>query len=68
MPYLRGVGTRATGEDGEIIVPEEVQRRRDLNTLADQMTYLREMASEASGTWWEHHSTLSATFAIHYRK
>jgi hypothetical protein len=40
MPYLRGVGTRLTGDDGEIVIPQEVQRRRDLNTLADQMTYL----------------------------
>jgi len=47
MPYLRGVGERVLGET---MIPKEVQRRRDLNTLADQMTFLREMVGEGLGT------------------
>jgi hypothetical protein len=38
--YARGVVKRATGQ---IIVPEDVQRRRDLNTLSGVMQYLREL-------------------------
>jgi hypothetical protein len=34
MPYLRGIEERTSGE---IVIPQEVQRRRDLNTLADQV-------------------------------
>ena len=36
--YARGVVKRTTGQ---ILVPEDVQRRRDLNTLSDVMQYLR---------------------------
>ena len=32
MPYIRGAGQRVTGK---VVIPEEVQARRDLNTLAD---------------------------------
>ena len=42
--YARGVVKRATGQ---IIVPEDVQRRRDLNTLSDVMQYLRELNGRA---------------------
>jgi hypothetical protein len=34
MPYLRGIEERTSGE---IVIPQQVQRRRDLNTLADQV-------------------------------
>jgi hypothetical protein len=37
-PYARGTFHRGTGH---IVVPEEVQRRRDLNTLSDMLRYLR---------------------------
>lgn len=33
-PYLRGAIARVTGED---VIPEEVQHRRDLDTLADML-------------------------------
>ena len=38
MPYLRGTVERTTGMN---IIPTEVEHRRDLDTLADMMTYLR---------------------------
>jgi hypothetical protein len=38
MPYLRGTAERLTGQD---VIPAEVRHRRDLDTLADMMTYLR---------------------------
>ena len=38
MPYLRGTVERTTGVN---IIPAEVEHRRDLDTLADMMTYLR---------------------------
>ncbi len=37
-PYLRGAIARVTGED---VIPKEVQHRRDLDTLADMLQYLR---------------------------
>ena len=37
-PYFRGTVARLTGQD---IIPAEIQHRRDLDTLADEMTYLR---------------------------
>jgi hypothetical protein len=37
-PYFRGTVARLTGDD---IIPEETQHRRDLETLADMMKYLR---------------------------
>ncbi len=37
-PYLRGTIERLTGQN---IVPAEVEHRRDLDTLAEVMTYLR---------------------------
>jgi hypothetical protein len=37
-PYFRGTIARLTGQD---IIPSEVQHRRDLDTLADVMNYLR---------------------------
>jgi hypothetical protein len=39
-PYLRGMVQRLTGER---VVPEDVQHRRDLNTLSDELTYLRSL-------------------------
>jgi len=42
--YARGVVKRTTGQ---ILVPEDVQRRRDLNTLSDVMQYLRELNGRA---------------------
>ena len=59
MPYIRGTGQRATGQ---VVIPDEVQMRRDLNTLADQMTYLREMAAEGAGTRGFHPFPLFAAF------
>ena len=44
MPYARGLVKRTTGQT---LVPEDVQRRRDLNTLSDVMTYLRELNGRA---------------------
>ena len=38
MPYIRGTVERATGRNW---IPAEVEHRRDLDTLADMMTYLR---------------------------
>ncbi len=38
MPYLRGTVERLTGRNW---IPAEVEHRRDLDTLADMMTYLR---------------------------
>ncbi len=36
-PYLRGAIARVTGD---LEIPAEIQHRRDLDTLADMMTYL----------------------------
>jgi len=38
MPYLRRTVERLTGQNW---IPGEVEHRRDLDTLADTMTYLR---------------------------
>jgi hypothetical protein len=38
LPYVRGAVARATGQD---IIPEEVRHRRDLDTLADMLEFLR---------------------------
>src|SRR4051812_33014067 len=38
MPYLRGTVERTTGPNW---IPAEVEHRRDLDTLADMMTYLQ---------------------------
>jgi len=38
-PYVRGAVARVTGAD---IIPAEVEHKRDLDTLADQLSYLRE--------------------------
>jgi very-short-patch-repair endonuclease len=38
MPYARGAVKRATGE---VIVPEEVTEKRELNDIADSLQYLR---------------------------
>jgi len=38
MPYLRGATARITGED---VIPREVEHRRDLDTLADMLQFLR---------------------------
>jgi hypothetical protein len=46
MPYLRGTVERLTGEN---IIPSEVEHRRDLDTLADELTYLRGL-NEAART------------------
>jgi hypothetical protein len=45
MPYFRSNVKMATGHT---IIPGDVQRRRDLNTLADAMTYLRELNGRPS--------------------
>ncbi|HLJ79790.1 MAG TPA: hypothetical protein VKT75_20405 [Acidobacteriaceae bacterium] len=45
MPYLRGAVSRVTGEN---IIPSEVQHRRDLDTLADMLNYLRDLSQAAS--------------------
>jgi hypothetical protein len=37
-PYFRGTVERLTGQN---IIPAEVEHRRDLDTMADMMTYLR---------------------------
>jgi hypothetical protein len=39
-PYVRGMVDRLTGKK---IIPEDVQHRRDLNTLSDMLQYLRSM-------------------------
>lgn len=44
LPYLRGAVARITGED---VIPEEVQHRRDLDTLVDMLQFLR--AEEQAG-------------------
>ena len=44
-PYLRGTIARVTGED---VIPQEVQHRRDLDTLADMLEYLRAESQAAS--------------------
>ncbi len=44
-PYLRGAIARVTGEE---VIPEEVQHRRDLDTLADMLQYLRAESQAAS--------------------
>ncbi len=38
LPYVRGAVARVTGEDA---IPEEVVHRRDLDTLADMLEFLR---------------------------
>ena len=42
LPYVRGAVARVTGQDW---IPAEVEHRRDLDTLADQLTYLRDLQS-----------------------
>ena len=44
MPYLRGTVERVTGRNW---IPAEVEHRRDLDTLADMMTYLRALNEAA---------------------
>ena len=44
MPYLRGAVSRVTGEN---IIPAEVRHRRDLDTLADMLNYLRDLRQAA---------------------
>jgi hypothetical protein len=44
MPYLRGTAERLTGQN---VIPAEVRHRRDLDTLADMMTYLRGLQGPA---------------------
>lgn len=44
MPYLRGAVSRITGEN---IIPAEVRHRRDLDTLADMLNYLRDLRQAA---------------------
>jgi len=44
MPYLRGTVERLTGQNW---IPAEVEHRRDLDTLADMMTYLRALNGAA---------------------
>lgn len=44
MPYLRGAVSRVTGEN---ITPSEVRHRRDLDTLADMLNYLRDLRQAA---------------------
>ena len=46
MPYVRGGVQRATGE---VSIPGDVQVRRDLNTLADTLQYLRGLRDSAQG-------------------
>jgi hypothetical protein len=48
MPYARGLVERVTGQT---VLPGDVQKRRDLNTLADVMTYLRDLDGRASGSY-----------------
>jgi len=43
-PYLRGAIARFTGAD---IIPDEVEHRRDLDTLADMLSYLRDLRQAA---------------------
>jgi hypothetical protein len=43
-PYLRGAVARVTGSD---VIPDEVEHRRDLDSMSDMLTYLRGL-SEAS--------------------
>lgn len=45
-PYVRGLVGRATGQT---VVPEDVQHRRDLNTLADTLGFIRGLSAQASG-------------------
>jgi len=40
LPWVRGAVARITGAD---IVPAEVEHRRDLDTLADMLKYLRDL-------------------------
>ena len=46
-PYLRGAIARVTGED---VIPQEVQHRRDLDTLADMLEFLRAEAQAGRDT------------------
>jgi hypothetical protein len=48
MPYARGLVERVIGQT---VLPGDVQKRRDLNTLADVMTYLRDLDGRASGSY-----------------
>jgi hypothetical protein len=41
MPYVRGAVARVTGAD---IIPAEVEHKRDLDTIADELSYLRSPA------------------------
>lgn len=45
LPYLRGTVERVTGEE---VIPEETRHRRDLDTLADMLQFLR-AETEAAG-------------------
>src|SRR6476646_7707776 len=50
MPYVRGTVERVSGQNW---IPAEVEHRRDLDTLADMMTYLRALNGAAEDP--EHH-------------
>jgi hypothetical protein len=40
MPYVRGAIARVTGADA---IPAEVEHKRDLDTMADELSYLRDL-------------------------
>jgi hypothetical protein len=46
LPYVCGIVARATGED---VIPEEVRHRRDLDTLADMLQFLRAESQAGRG-------------------
>jgi hypothetical protein len=48
MPYARGVVERTTGQT---LMSGDAQKRRDLNTMVDVMTYLRDLNGRATGSY-----------------
>lgn len=46
LPYLRGAVARVTGED---VIPQEVQHRRDLDSLVDMLQFLRAEGQTVEG-------------------
>ncbi|HEV2318023.1 MAG TPA: hypothetical protein VGV89_10705 [Thermoplasmata archaeon] len=58
LPYLSGAVGRLTGEE---LIPGKVRHRRDLETLADMLAYLRAQAEAARADRHDQVPSLPAT-------
>jgi hypothetical protein len=61
LPYVRGAVARVTGAD---VIPAEVEHKRDLDTLADELSYLRDLRQAAEDPEHRHRDSCG----IHHRE